>query len=85
MSFGLPSEEVGEGEGGSAELAVEPAAEVVKGNVGSEASVEAVKRVWALVFEPEGAEQFGVNGLNDLAEAAVPTAQGGGQLRVAER
>jgi len=75
VSGGSPTEEIGEGEGGAAELLVEPAAVVVEGGLGGEAGIEAVQGVWPLVFEAEGCEELGVDGRDDLAEAGEPAAQ----------
>jgi len=84
VSVRLPAEQVGEGEGGSSELAVEPAAEVVEGDLGGEAGVEAAELVRPLALEAEGQQEPGIDGLDDLAEAgepaserAVPVAPGG--------
>src|SRR3954471_11571039 len=70
-----PAWEVGEREEGPSELSVEPAAEVVEGDLGGEAGVEAAELVGPLAFEAEGVEQAVVDGLDDLAVAAEPAAE----------
>src|SRR4051812_41166116 len=70
-----PAEEVGEGEGGSTELAVEPAAGVVEGDLGGEAGGEAVEGVGAVPVEAEVRDELAVDRFDDLAEAAEPAAQ----------
>src|SRR6476619_5936677 len=72
---GSPAEEVGEGEEIASEALVEPAAEVVEGDLGGEAGVIAAELVGPVELEAEGAAEAVVDGLDDLAEAAVPAAQ----------
>src|SRR5215204_1093471 len=80
VSYGLPAEEVGEGEGGPSEEAVEPAAGVVEGDLGGEACGEAVEGVGAVPVEAEVLDELAVDRFDDLAEAAEPAAEGRGPV-----
>ena len=56
MGGGLPGDEVGEGEAGAAEVAVEPEAEVVERHLGGEPGLQAGQVVRALLAQGSGAE-----------------------------
>src|SRR5688572_14130267 len=59
-------------------MAVEPATEVVEGDPGGQAGLEAAEGVGSLSVEAERQQEGVVDGLDDLPEPAVPAAQGRG-------
>ena len=52
----------------------------MEGDLGGESGVEAAERVGPLAVEAEGEEEAVVDGLDDLAEAAVPASEGRGPV-----
>jgi len=69
----LPVEQIGESQELASQLPVEPDAKVMQSDFGCQARLKAIQRVRALTSEPEGIEQFVVNGFDDLPQTSLAT------------
>src|SRR5919199_4516636 len=56
----------------TAEITVEPEAEIVQRNLGGDTRLHAGQGVWPLAIEPKGMEEFVDDGFHDLACAGQP-------------
>jgi hypothetical protein len=70
----LPTKQVGESKWFSAQLLVQPDAEVVQSHLSGKTGLEPGESVRALLIESKEIHQFGVDSLNYLADAGQPTA-----------